>query len=463
MARTPRSCIIPCHGNFRHNDSQGGPFAEMQPPEPTIISPPGTANNASETAAHFPAATATAGPATTAQQFIDNAGPLKRQRRPSVRLGDIGDQPATLAYDSHARRPTKHPWRLPKDSSSTPSSKAVKARSLTNLVNGAGVSQEGQEFEYMNNHNGNGNAELGFRKAKAKRGTATKRVRSSWVTASRVVEGAEVDSREDEDEGFRDFDPDPNSPLKDPSPVHSVDNVELGSWQGQRRPTGRHVVSETREDDDVEFDQLPESDLRDLRDRKCGTSEGVRSWLVELGLSRYAPIFEIHEVDDEVLPMLTFEDLKDMGINAVGSRRKMHTAIQKLREGCSQTSFYRKLVQEEIILKKHVSHSLNLVGQGAGKALKPKANKFKKGKTPVNAPNVERKDQKASKCHFCWKDGHFQKDCLKRKAWWLDSGATTHVCNMMQGFLTIQTINPNESFLSMGNRMKASIEGIGTY
>ncbi|KAF7807041.1 Retrovirus-related Pol polyprotein from transposon TNT 1-94 [Senna tora] len=117
-----------------------------------------------------------------------------------------------------------------------------------------------------------------------------------------------------------------------------------------------------------------------------------------------------------------------------------------------------KLVQEEVRLKKHVSHSVNLVGQGAGKALKPKANKFKKGKTHVNAPNVERKDQKASKCHFCRKDGHFQKDCLKRKAWFEKKGKPSAL-----GFLTIQTINPNESFLSMGNRMKASIEGIRTY
>uniref|UniRef100_M8BBN7 Uncharacterized protein n=1 Tax=Aegilops tauschii TaxID=37682 RepID=M8BBN7_AEGTA len=40
---------------------------------------------------------------------------------------------------------------------------------------------------------------------------------------------------------------------------------------------------------------------------------------------------KIHEVDDEVLPLLTLEDLKDMGIGAVGSRRKMFAAIQKLR------------------------------------------------------------------------------------------------------------------------------------
>uniref|UniRef100_J3LUS3 SAM domain-containing protein n=1 Tax=Oryza brachyantha TaxID=4533 RepID=J3LUS3_ORYBR len=57
---------------------------------------------------------------------------------------------------------------------------------------------------------------------------------------------------------------------------------------------------------------------------------GVKAWLEGLGLSRYAPVFEIHEVDDEVLPLLTLEDLKDMGIGAVGSRRKLYAAIQKL-------------------------------------------------------------------------------------------------------------------------------------
>jgi hypothetical protein len=61
-----------------------------------------------------------------------------------------------------------------------------------------------------------------------------------------------------------------------------------------------------------------------------GGKEGVKIWLQELGLGRYWPMFEIHEVDEEVLPLLTLEDLKDMGINAVGSRRKMFCAIQKL-------------------------------------------------------------------------------------------------------------------------------------
>jgi hypothetical protein len=88
--------------------------------------------------------------------------------------------------------------------------------------------------------------------------------------------------------------------------------------------------------------------------------------------------------------------------------------------------------------------------------------------------------------------GHYQKDCSKCRqwfekkgkclikgfvslcfesnltkvpsnTWWLDFAATTHVSNTMQGFLSIQTISPNENFMLMGNHVRASIEAIGTY
>ncbi|KAM7254340.1 hypothetical protein ACFE04_026879 [Oxalis oulophora] len=93
------------------------------------------------------------------------------------------------------------------------------------------------------------------------------------------------------------------------SPVHYDDNVALDF-----RPISGS------DNDNVYADEMG----------NVSKWEGVRTWLIELGLSRYAPVFEIHEVDDEVLPMLTLEDLKDMGINVVGSRRKLYTAIQML-------------------------------------------------------------------------------------------------------------------------------------
>ncbi|KAJ3701501.1 hypothetical protein LUZ61_005206 [Rhynchospora tenuis] len=60
---------------------------------------------------------------------------------------------------------------------------------------------------------------------------------------------------------------------------------------------------------------------------------GVHGWLDRLGLARYRPLFDIHEVDEAVLPLLTLEDLRDMGISAVGSRRKLYCAIEELKKG----------------------------------------------------------------------------------------------------------------------------------
>ncbi|KAJ1417860.1 Sterile alpha motif domain [Sesbania bispinosa] len=144
----------------------------------------------------------------------------KRQRRPSVRLGDIGDQ----TMESHPRRATTKPWR----------------------------------FSFYN---------------------------------------ASVDNSE--------------------SPIHSMGNLGDDDREGLQH---YHHQGNVR-------------DRNNGRER-CG-EDGVRIWLNGLGLGRYAPVFQIHEVDDEVLPLLTLEDLKDMGINAVGSRRKMYCAIQKLGKGFS--------------------------------------------------------------------------------------------------------------------------------
>ncbi|KAK6921062.1 Sterile alpha motif domain [Dillenia turbinata] len=58
----------------------------------------------------------------------------------------------------------------------------------------------------------------------------------------------------------------------------------------------------------------------------------VSAWLEEQGFGKYSGLFETHEVDEEALMLLTFEDLKEMGVLAVGPRRKLYSAIQQLRE-----------------------------------------------------------------------------------------------------------------------------------
>lgn len=61
--------------------------------------------------------------------------------------------------------------------------------------------------------------------------------------------------------------------------------------------------------------------------RRWGRENGIRVWLNGLGLGRYYFVFEIYEVDEEVLLLLILEDFKDMGINVVGFRRKMFCVI----------------------------------------------------------------------------------------------------------------------------------------
>jgi class 3 adenylate cyclase len=54
-------------------------------------------------------------------------------------------------------------------------------------------------------------------------------------------------------------------------------------------------------------------------------------WLRRLGLEHYEAAFRENKVDDTVLPSLTAEDLKDLGVGFVGHRRKLLDAIAALR------------------------------------------------------------------------------------------------------------------------------------
>src|SRR3712207_3413509 len=56
----------------------------------------------------------------------------------------------------------------------------------------------------------------------------------------------------------------------------------------------------------------------------------ITAWLRGLGLEQYAEAFHENAVDADVLPKLTAEDLKDLGVTAIGHRRKLLDAIAKL-------------------------------------------------------------------------------------------------------------------------------------
>src|SRR5260370_34847782 len=78
---------------------------------------------------------------------------------------------------------------------------------------------------------------------------------------------------------------------------------------------------------------------RDRPGQRCFTGDSdttmsidVAEWLHSLGLARYAEAFAENAIDWEVLPQLTSDDLREIGVAAVGHRRKLLEAIAALRE-----------------------------------------------------------------------------------------------------------------------------------
>lgn len=57
----------------------------------------------------------------------------------------------------------------------------------------------------------------------------------------------------------------------------------------------------------------------------------IGSWLRSLGLEEYEAAFHKNHIDEAVLPNLTAEDLKDLGVRSIGHRRKLLDAITLLR------------------------------------------------------------------------------------------------------------------------------------
>lgn len=61
----------------------------------------------------------------------------------------------------------------------------------------------------------------------------------------------------------------------------------------------------------------------------------VGVWPSSLGLEQYEAAFCENAIDDAVLPSLTAEDLKDLGVGIMGHRRKLLDPIAALRAGAN--------------------------------------------------------------------------------------------------------------------------------
>jgi class 3 adenylate cyclase len=57
----------------------------------------------------------------------------------------------------------------------------------------------------------------------------------------------------------------------------------------------------------------------------------VETWLRGLGLEQYLEAFQANAIDVHILPELTADDVKELGVGPVGHRRKLLAAIAALR------------------------------------------------------------------------------------------------------------------------------------
>ncbi|KAK3032791.1 hypothetical protein RJ639_035894 [Escallonia herrerae] len=153
-------------------------------------------------------------------------------------------------------------------------------------------------------------------------------------------------------------------------------------------------------------------------------------------------------------------------------------------------------VQEEERLKSEQLDSAHVASTGPSKG-KGKGKKFGKGNVQGNKSASVTKTDKASssgtkgssgpRCHFCKDKGHMRKEChkfrewLEKKGnlsicvcyesytidaplntWWVDTGATVHITNSLQGFLSMKKLNKGDCNVLVGNGEKAQVEAVGT-
>ena len=71
----------------------------------------------------------------------------------------------------------------------------------------------------------------------------------------------------------------------------------------------------------------------------------VGDWLRSLGLSEYESAFRDNQIDSEVLPKLTGDDLKELGMASVGHRRKLLSAIAELTGAFAEPAAVAKAIR----------------------------------------------------------------------------------------------------------------------
>ena len=91
---------------------------------------------------------------------------------------------------------------------------------------------------------------------------------------------------------------------------------------------GNFIVLDTSDSEDN--DASDDGHFAELQTQAMQSEQAVSAWLQQHGLSACAAAFSQAEVDLELVPCLTDDDLKQMGVTALGPRRKILAAAAKL-------------------------------------------------------------------------------------------------------------------------------------
>src|SRR5262245_12418963 len=95
-------------------------------------------------------------------------------------------------------------------------------------------------------------------------------------------------------------------------------------------------------------------------------SLNIAAWLHGLGLQQYEQAFRDNAIDDVVLPELTADDLRDIGVGLVGHRRKLLAAIAALRnKGVEVQAERREGVYSDVARRQLTVLFCDLVGSTA--------------------------------------------------------------------------------------------------
>ncbi|CAM6066762.1 unnamed protein product [Sphagnum tenellum] len=267
------------------------------------------------------------------EEVQEPVSPQKRKRRPSVRLGEIGYS-APYLKASFVLEPAKRKKQQQVVESGVSPVRAPRTRLLDHVA----VERKQQRDERW--------SPLEAADTRQQQSAGEEETKTEAVLASTKLYGdggkVAADSRDPATTSAEEEQGDAHHPNSHGDEIQGA--IEDGPMRNNRSGKQRTVAKQDLEQN-LGTRQRGDSDTAGENGahllpaakptiRQCITlTSGVQGWLRLLDLARYAETFELHEVDNEVLPLLTMEDLREMGVNAVGARRKMFTAIQDLHHG----------------------------------------------------------------------------------------------------------------------------------